>query len=125
MAMNEYDIRDARFNNTLKDVVSEAISTLNDATVSSLTVVDVKVARGKADATIFLDKEELSKEEQERAVSRLGKASGYISKYILASLGKFRAPKLTFKFDDTTEALSKLDELFKKIEDERNSKNKD
>ena len=123
--MNEHDIRDARFNNTFKDLVAEAISTLNDATISCLTVVDVKVARGKADAVVYLDAEEYTKEEIQKMVSRLEKASGYISKYVLASMQKFRVPKLKFEFDDKTKALSKLDEIYKKLEDERNSKNKD
>lgn len=120
--MNEHDIRDARYNNSFKDLVSEAISTLNDATISGLNVVDVKVAKGKADAVVYLDAEEYSKEEIQKFVSRLNKASGYISKYVLASMGKFRVPKLTFEFDDKTEALSKLDQLFKKIEDDRKNK---
>ncbi len=122
--MNPKEIKESRFSHQFKEAVADAISSLNDKTISTLTVVDVKVSRGKSDATIYLNGVGYDKEEREKIISRLKKASGYISKHSLATLGKYRVPTLKFVMDDTTEALSKMDELFKRIENERRDNKK-
>ena len=122
---NPQDIKDLRFSHQFKETVADAIASLNDKTIASLTVVEVKVARGKSDAKVYLNGVGFSKEEKEQLVSRLKKASGYIAKHCLASLGKYKLPMLTFIMDDSTEALSKMDELFKRIEDERRNSKQD
>ncbi len=123
--MNPHEIQEQRFSHQFKEAVADAISSLNDKTISTLTVVEVKVARGKSDATVYLDGAGLSDDEKAQRVSRLKKASGFIAKHCLATMGKYRIPNLKFVMDDSTEALSKMDELFKRIEDERRNRKQD
>jgi ribosome-binding factor A len=105
----------------LKELVSEAIATLSDERLSGLSVIDVRVSRGKYDADVYLDGEELTKEERQRYVDLLSKASGYIQKYCLASDDWFKIPKLHYKFDDSVAAISRMDELFDIISKKKES----
>lgn len=123
--MNPQDIKDSRFSHQFKEAVADAISSLNDKTISTLTVVEVKVARGKSDATVYLDGAGFTQEEKDQRVSRLKKASGFITKHCLATMGKYKIPNLKFVMDDSTETLSKMDELFKRIKDERRNSKED
>ncbi len=105
----------------LKEVMAEAIASLNDERLSGLTVLDVKVTKGKYDADVYLDGSEFDKNEKERLEALLKKSSGFLQRYALASEDWFKIPKLHFKFDDSFSSLSRMDELFDKISKRKDS----
>ena len=111
----ESQIKHLRFQNRLKDVIAEAISTLNDKTANSVVVLEARVSRGKYDADIFLDGSSLNAEERKNSIKALKKASNYIKEYCKRSEDWFKIPKLHFKFDDSLLTANRIDELFEKI----------
>jgi ribosome-binding factor A len=119
--MNEAQIKHQRMESRLKEVISEAVATLNDERLSGLVVLDVKVTKGKYDADVYLDGSELSKDDEQRLEALLKKSSGYLQKFALASDSWFKIPKLHFKFDDSFSSISRMDELFDKISKRKES----
>ena len=119
--MNESQIRHQRMESRLKEVLAEAVATLSDERLSGLTVLDVKVTKGKYDADVYLDGSELNNDDKQRLEALLKKSSGYLQKFALASDDWFKIPKLHFKFDDTFSSASRMDELFDKISKRKDS----
>lgn len=113
--MNENEVKQLRYQSALYERLCEAVATLNDEELAALIVADVKLARGKKDAHVFIDGSDIAASDRPRLIRKLEKASGYLSKYILAAEGWFTAPKLHFKIDDTVQKANRLDELFYKI----------
>jgi ribosome-binding factor A len=114
----EATIKLQRTESLLKELVPEALASLSDSRINNITVTDVKCSRGKYDAVVYLDKGFMTNEEQSDAIALLKRASSIVQRYILESEGWFRAPKLTFKFDDSVEKQNSLDKLFKQIQSE-------
>lgn len=117
--MNENEVRLLRYQSALYERLCEAVATLNDAEIAGLVVADVKLARGKKDAFVFIDAADIPASDRPRLLSKLQKASGYISKYILAAEGWFKAPELHFKMDDTVKQANRLEEIFAKIKKDK------
>ena len=111
-------IKILRTESVLKELLAEALSSLNDEMLNSLVVIDVVCSRGKHDAEVFLDPAFFDSEEKKYILSHLKKASNYLQNYCKQAEGWYRAPKLRFKFDDSLKKQNKMDELFKKIEKE-------
>jgi ribosome-binding factor A len=119
--MNESQIKHQRMESRLREVMAEAIASLNDERLSGLTVLDVKVTKGKYDADVYLDGSDFDKNERERLEALLKKSSGFLQRYALASDDWFKIPKLHFKFDDSFSTGSRMDELFDKISKRKES----
>jgi len=113
--MNESTIKRERLASRLQELINEALSSMNDARLRELVVVDVEVSRGKYDADVFLEGSNYNKEEEQKILFLLKKASGYIAKYCLSSEDWFRVPKFHFKFDESLKSKKRIDELFEMI----------
>jgi len=113
--MSNKSIKVQRKESILVELLNEALSTLNDSRINSLTVLEVVCSKGASDAKIYLEKSLLSKEEQKEALKLLKKANGLISKYCLESTGWYKVPKFTYTFDELFEKENKMEELFNKI----------
>jgi ribosome-binding factor A len=113
--MSNKSIKVQRKESLLVELLNEALSTLNDNRLNSLTVLDVVCSRGASDAKVYLEKSFLTKEEQKQILKLLKKANGLISKYCLESTGWYKVPKFTYTFDDLFEKENRIEELFKKI----------
>ena len=109
------DVKKGRFEARLRELVSEALSSMSDSRVSTLVVVDVEVSKGKYDADIFIEGSDFEKEEKQQILNQLKKASGYINRFVLASEDWFKVPRLHFKFDDSLKSANRIDELFEMI----------
>ncbi len=117
--MEPHKIKQLRAQSALYEVMCEAIATLNDAELSGLVVLEVRLARGKSDATIYIDGSDIDPTLWPRIESRLQKASGYLSKYIVAAEGWFKAPKLHFKVDDSVNQANRMEAIFDRIKKEQ------
>ena len=107
-----------RTESVLRELLPEAIATLSDEKINTVSVVDVKCSRGKYDAVVYLDPTFLTDAEKRYIVSHLTKAGSYLQNYCKQAEGWYRAPDFRFKFDDSLMTQNKMDELFSKIEKE-------
>jgi ribosome-binding factor A len=113
--MSNKSIKVQRKESILTELLNEALSTLNDSRINSLTVLEVVCSKGASDAKVYLEKSLLTKEEQKEALKLLRKANGLISKYCLESTGWYKVPKFTYTFDELFDKENKIEELFEKI----------
>jgi ribosome-binding factor A len=116
--MNQAEIKRKRTESVLRELIPEALSTLEDSRINALIVTEVLCSRGRYDARVFLDPTGIEPGEQEEALKQLRKVAGYLKTYIKESEGWYKAPNFTFEFDDELDRISRMDALFKKIEKE-------
>lgn len=112
-------LKEKRAASLLRELICEALGTLNDEKLKGLTVTEVDVKRGMYDAEVYIDKSIYSPEEQKEILRHLKRASGIIQGYCLESSGWFKCPKLHFKFDESLENQQRIEELFEKIKDNK------
>jgi len=110
--VNEAAIRIKRTESLLVELVSEAFGSLNDARLHELSVVAVKCSRGRSDAKIYLDPSYFNDKEKSDLLAQLKKASSHIESYCASDQGWFKAPKMTFVFDDTMQRAQDIERLF-------------
>ena len=113
--MTQEEIKRKRVESILKEIIPEALATLSDSRINSLVVTDVVCSRGRSDAKVYLDKSFLDTKEQNEALRQLRKVASYIQNHCKQSEGWFKAPRLTFEFDEQLEKQSRIEELFKQI----------
>ena len=113
--MTPEEIKRKRTESVLKEIIPEALATLDDNRINTLLVTEVVCSRGRSDAKVFLDKSFLTEEEQREALRQLRVVSGYIQNYCKQNEGWFKAPRFSFEFDEQPEKQSRMEELFKQI----------
>lgn len=109
------DIKLLKSQSLLKEVLQEAISSLSDNRLNSLSVLDVKCSKGKYCARVFLDPTSVTKEEQKALLSLLRRANSAVAKYVKSSLSWYRIPDFNYEFDDHLEHINRLESIFDKI----------
>jgi ribosome-binding factor A len=119
--MTQEEIKRKRVESILKEIIPEALATLLDSRINSLVVTDVVCSRGRSDAKVYLDKSYLDTKEQNEALKQLRKVASYIQNHCKQSEGWFKAPRLTFEFDDHFEKQNRMEELFKQIAKRKDS----
>ncbi|SFV50374.1 Ribosome-binding factor A [hydrothermal vent metagenome] len=116
--MTEAEIKLKRTESILKELIPEALSTLNDNRLHEINVVEVKCSKGRSDAKVYLDPDYYDEKEKNILLKQLKKARPIIEDYCMKDQGWFRSPKLAFEFDEHFQKAQRIDELFKKIEKE-------
>jgi len=114
--MTHEEIKRHRVESILKEIIPEALGTLDDVRINALLVTDVVCSKGRSDAKVYLEPSFLSDEEQQEALRQLKKVSGYIQNHCKQNEGWFKAPRFIFEFDKQLENVTRIEELFKKIE---------
>jgi len=113
--MTEAEIKLKRTESILRELIPEALSTLNDARLHEVDVVEVKCSRGRSDAKVYLDPAYYDPKEQSLLLKQLKKARPIIEDYCMKDQGWYRCPKLTFEFDEHFQKTQRIEELFKQI----------
>ena len=113
--MTQEEIKRHRVESVLKEVIPEALATLDDERINGLSVTDVVCSKGRSDAKIYLDTSFLTEKEQNAALKQLRVVAGYLQNHCKQSEGWFKAPRLTFEFDHQLEKVSRIEDLFKQI----------
>jgi ribosome-binding factor A len=113
--MTHEEIKRHRVESVLKEIIPEALGTLDDERINGLSVTDVVCSKGRSDAKVYLDKSFLNSKEQGEALRQLRAVAGYIQNHCKQSEGWFKAPRFTFEFDEQLEKVSRIEELFKQI----------
>ncbi len=116
--MTEAQIKLKRTESILKELIPEALSTLNDNRLHEISVLEVKCSKGRSDAKVYLDPDYYDEKEQSVLLKQLKKARPIIEDYCMKDQGWFRCPKLAFEFDEHFQKTQRIEELFKKIENE-------
>lgn len=115
----EKSIKLQRSQALLKELISEALSSLSNPALNALNITDVVCSKGKHHAEIFIESSSLSSEDKIAILKDLKKAEGILREYVLNASGWFKSPKMSFKFDETLQSSNSLDRLFEKIAKER------
>ncbi len=113
--MTHEEIKRHRVESVLKEIIPEALATLDDERINGLSVTDVVCSKGRSDAKVYIDKSFLSEQEQGEALRQLRTVAGYIQNHCKQSEGWFKAPRFTFEFDEQLEKVSRMEALFKQI----------
>ncbi|WP_295418364.1 30S ribosome-binding factor RbfA [Sulfurovum sp.] len=121
--MTQEEIKRHRVESVLKEIIPEALATLDDTRINSLLVTDVVCSKGRSDAKVYLDKSFLTPKEQSEALRQLRTVAGYIQNHCKQSEGWFKAPRFTFEFDEQLEKVSRMEELFKQISTKKEGEN--
>ncbi len=122
--MTHEEIKRHRVESVLKEIIPEALGSLDDERINGLSVTDVVCSKGRSDAKVYLDTSFLNEKEQGEALKQLRTVAGYIQNHCKQSEGWFKAPRFTFEFDHQLEKVTRIEDLFKQIEG-RKSKNED
>lgn len=118
--MREKKVQQKRTESVLKELVADAIGSLNDDNINNLVVTEVVCSRGKYDATVYLNKTDYSEKEQNNALKSLRRAKGFIKSHCLSNSGWYKCPDFTFQFDKDLERMNRIDDLFAQIKDREN-----
>jgi len=113
-----------RTESLLEELIPEALSSLNDNRITSLTITEVDCKNGKYDAKVYYDASDFNKEELKEISTSLRKANGVLKAYILNATSWYKCPDFNFIVDDMMEKRAKMETLFaqiskKKIDDEK------
>jgi len=104
----------------LKELITEALSELNDNRINSLSVIDVHCSKGKYNAQVFMSPQPHN--DNAKTLKALKNAEGILREYVLQKSGWFKCPHLDFIIDESIEKASKLDDIFLKIAKEKEHK---
>jgi len=116
--MIDKSIKIQRTQSVLKELIPEALSTLDDEMLRGVCVIDVECSRGKYDAIVYLDGSVYDEKEKSYILSHLHRVQRHIQTHCMQAEGWFRCPSFRFYFDDTLERQNKMDILFAKVEEE-------
>lgn len=119
--MKDSEIKTLRMQSILKELIPEALASLEDESLRNLCITDVECKKGRYDAFVFVDKMFFNEQEQGQILAKLERAAGALQSFCASEQGWFRCPKFHFKFDERLEYQNHIDELFKKIKNERES----
>ncbi|MGP1485275.1 MAG: 30S ribosome-binding factor RbfA [Campylobacter sp.] len=113
--MNQNEIKRLRTQSVLKELLPEALATLEDDLLKGLCVTDVECKKGRYDAFVYLDKMMFDEREQGYILQHLKRVTRHLQNHCMAAEGWYRAPNFHFKFDDRLEYQNHIDKLFDKI----------
>ncbi|EAT99576.1 MULTISPECIES: 30S ribosome-binding factor RbfA [Campylobacter] len=113
--MNAAEIKRMRTESVLKELIPEALATLEDGFLKGLCVTDVECKKGRYDAFVYLDKTPFDEREQEYILAHLKRVTRHLQNHCMAAEGWYRCPNFHFKFDDRLEYQNHMDKLFDKI----------
>lgn len=113
--MNNKSVNLQRTESLLEELIPEALSSLNDHRITSLTITEVDCKNGKYDAKVYYDGSDFDKAELKEIRMALRKANGALKSYILGATSWYKCPDFTFLVDDMMEKRARMEDLFSQI----------
>lgn len=113
--MNPAEIKKLRTQSVLKELIPEALASLDDELLSSLVITDVECKKGRFDAFVYVDKMSFNPQEQEQILNQLKKVARTLQNYCMAEQGWFKSPNFHFKFDESLERQNRIEAIFEQI----------
>lgn len=105
-----------RTQSLLKELLIEALSSLDDARINSVNITDVRCSKGKYNAQVFIQADSQDKPQILKALRR---AQGILREYVLSNSGWFKCPQLEFIIDESMDRAQNLERLFASIAQEK------
>lgn len=118
--MDNKSVNLQRTQSLLMELIPEALSSLNDSRIKSLTITDVDCKNGKYDANVYYDGSDYTKEELKEIRASLRKANGRLKSYILNATSWYKCPDFTFLIDDMMDKRARMEDLFAQISSKSN-----
>ena len=103
--MTQEEIKRHRVESVLREIIPEALGTLNDSRINGLLVTDVVCSKGRNDAKVYLEKSFLNEKEQRESLKQIKSFSCYLQNHCKQSEGWFKAHRFTFEFDEQLEKI--------------------
>ncbi|ANV98122.1 ribosome-binding factor A [Helicobacter enhydrae] len=113
------DIKLARSQALLQELLTEALGTLSNPNLNTLSVTQVRCSKGKYHAEVLLHPSDFTTQEQALILKELNKAKGILQEYVLNASGWFKCPNFAFGFDESLEGLNRLDQIFAQLAQEK------
>ena len=104
-----------RTQSLLEELIPEALSSLNDNRITSLTITEVDCKNGKYDAKVYYDGSDFNNDELKEIRQSLRKANGAIKSYVLSATSWYKCPNFTFLVDDMMDKRARMEDLFAQI----------
>ncbi len=112
-----------RVNSMIQNMLGNILTRhVEDERFRFITITAVETTNDLRMAKVFYTVYGKKEEEKKDLIKTLEKASGFLQKKLSEEIELRYTPKLIFEYDHTLERAAKLDELFKRIEDERKNK---
>ncbi|MWV62630.1 30S ribosome-binding factor RbfA [Helicobacter saguini] len=108
-------ILQARKEAFLLEIISGAMTNLDDDRLNTLEIIAVKCSKGKHDAKIFVNASDITKQEQTQILNAFNKAKHLLKEYVLSATSWYHSPNFTLVFDDSLQIQNRLDDIFKQI----------
>lgn len=109
------NIKNLKNQSLLREVLQEAICSLEDNRINTLSITGIKCSNGKYFARVLLDSTFIDESKRNNILKLLKKADNIIRKYVQSTLSWYRIPNFVYEFDLELEGINKLDSIFKKI----------
>ena len=123
--MNNKSVNLQRTESLLEELIPEALSSLNDHRIVSLTITEVDCKNGKYDAKVYYDGSDFDKAELKEIRMALRKANGAIKSYILGATSWYKCPDFTFLVDEMMEKRARMEDLFSQISKTKKNEEED
>jgi ribosome-binding factor A len=104
-----------RVNESLREVVSQTLSSLADPRIGFVTVTEVRASPDLAQATVYVTVLGPARR-RVRAVAALEAAKGLIQQRVNDELHLKRTPRLSFEYDRTTEHAARIGKLLDELD---------
>ena len=112
--MNESNrIQHLRNEKLLKEAFIYCFSSIES--LSDLSILEVKLSRGKSDAVVIIDKSYLDNQRQKVLLAKIKEFNAYITNELLRICNWYRLPKFSFKFTKGVAFDNKIEALFNQI----------
>lgn len=109
----------------LQEVLSTALSELNNPLINSLCISKVECKKGKQHAKVFIESSGIEESQRQEILRALHKARGILAQYTLSATSWFKCPEFSFAFDDSLRQAQSLEAIFAKIHAQHSTKGKE
>ena len=103
-----------RVNESVREVVSEAIGALKDPRIGFVTVTGVDTSPDLRTSTIYVSVLG-SKKKQRKSLEGLNSSAGALQEHLATELRMKRTPQLTFEYDPTVEQGVRMSKLIDEL----------
>ena len=106
-----------RINESMREVLSQAIGDLSDPRIGFVTITGVRVARDMKHAKVYVSVLGDDKA-RERSLAALRAAHGVLQRSVAREVKLRNTPQLHFEYDDTLDTAMRIEELLRGHQDD-------
>jgi len=110
------DFRLEKFNKTVKKIIGESISTLEDySDISMISIMRVVTSKDLSYSKVFVSIFDELNNDSEEIVMKLNDSAFYFQKILSSKIRTSRIPKIKFYLDKSSEFQRQIDELIDEV----------